>query len=71
MKELTTETLRDVALVSHGGAGKTSLAEAMLFLGKSTDRLGKVDVGTTILDTDIDEIERQMTIKLGIRYLIW
>ncbi len=71
MKEITTETLRNVALVSHGGAGKTSLAEAMLFLGKSTDRLGKVDVGTTILDTDIDEIERQMTINLGISYLIW
>ncbi len=49
MKEYTTEFLRNVALVSHGSAGKTMLAEAMLFLTGGTTRLGKIEDGSTVL----------------------
>lgn len=49
---------RTIALVGHGGAGKTSLAEAMLFNAKAVDRLGKVDEGNTVLDFEPEEIKR-------------
>jgi elongation factor G len=49
---------RTVALVGHGGSGKTSLAEAMLFNAKATDRLGKVDEGTAVLDWEPEEAKR-------------
>lgn len=52
------KTTRTVALVGHGGGGKTSLAEAMLFNAKATDRLGKVDEGTTTLDWEPEEAKR-------------
>ncbi len=51
MKEYTTEFLRNIALVSHGGAGKTMLAEAFLHATGATTRLGKVEDGTTFLTT--------------------
>jgi elongation factor G len=50
MKEYTTELLRNIALVSHGSAGKTMLAESMLFLTGGTTRLGKIDDGLTVSD---------------------
>jgi elongation factor G len=50
MKEYTTEFLRNIALVSHGGAGKTMLAEAFLHAIGATTRLGKVEDGTTVSD---------------------
>ncbi len=49
---------RTVALVGHGGSGKTSLAEAMLFNAKAVDRLGKVDEGTAVLDWEPEEAKR-------------
>ncbi len=55
MKEYTTEFIRNVALVSHGGAGKTMLAEAFLHSTGATTRLGKVEDGTTISDYDDEE----------------
>ncbi|RJX33929.1 MAG: elongation factor G [Desulfarculus sp.] len=54
---------RTVALVGHGGGGKTSLAEAMLFNAKAIDRLGKVDEGTAALDFEPEEIKRQGSIS--------
>lgn len=71
MKSYATDQLRNVALVSHGGAGKTSLAEAMLFNSKGTSRLGKVDDGTAILDYDPEEVKRKITINTAAAPVEW
>ena len=62
MKEYTTEFLRNIALVSHGGAGKTMLAEAFLHTTGATTRLGKVEDGTTVSDYDEEENRRKISI---------
>src|SRR5512134_1414018 len=62
MKEYTTEFLRNIALVSHGGAGKTMLAEAFLHATGATTRLGKVEDGTTVSDYDDEEIRRKISL---------
>src|SRR5688500_9770027 len=66
MKPTTPDGIRNVALISHGGAGKTSLAEAMLFDAGAIQRLGSVDAGTATLDHDPDEQKRKQSIKLAI-----
>lgn len=71
MKNYTTEKIRNVALISHGGAGKTSLAEAMLFTSGAINRLGKVDAGTTTTDFDPEEIKRQITINTSLAPVEW
>lgn len=65
------EALRNVALVAHVGSGKTSLAEAMLFNGKSTTRLGKVDDGTSHMDFEPEEIKRRITISTSFHHFNW
>jgi elongation factor G len=62
MKEYTTEFLRNIALVSHGGAGKTMLAEAFLHATGATTRLGKVEDGTTASDYDEEEVRRKISL---------
>ena len=71
MKEFATANIRNVALVAHHGVGKTSLAEAMLFNAKATTRLGKISEGNTLLDYAADEIQRQITISLGLAQFEW
>ena len=71
MKEFGTAHIRNVALVAHHGVGKTSLAEAMLFLAKATTRLGRIADGNTLLDYAPDEIQRQITINLGLAQFEW
>jgi elongation factor G len=66
MKPTTPDKIRNVALISHGGAGKTSLAEAMLFDAGAISRLGTVESGTTTLDWDPDEQKRGQSINLAI-----
>jgi len=66
MKEYTTEFLRNIALVSHGGAGKTMLAEAFLHATGATTRLGKVEDGTTASDYDDEEHRRKISIYSSI-----
>jgi elongation factor G len=65
------EQLRNVALVAHVGSGKTSLGEAMLFDGKGTSRLGRVDEGTSHLDFEPEEIKRRITISTSIHHCQW
>lgn len=71
MKNYGAQFLRNVALMSHGGAGKTSLAEAMLFTAKATSRFGRVDDGTSILDYDPEEVRRKITINTAIAPVEW
>jgi elongation factor G len=66
MKEYTTEFLRNIALVSHGGAGKTMLAEAFLHFSGATTRLGNVEDGTTVSDHDEEEIRRKISIYTSV-----
>jgi len=66
MKEYTTEFLRNIALVSHGGAGKTMLAEAFLHFSGATTRLGSVEDGTTVSDHDEEEIRRKISIYTSV-----
>lgn len=71
MKEYSVETIRNIALVGHGGAGKTSLAEAALFTSGATTRLGKVEEGNTVSDYHPDEIERQISINTSLMFCDW
>ncbi len=66
MKEYTTEFIRNVALVGHQGAGKTSLSEALLFTAGNTTRMGKIADGSTISDYDEDEKARQLSISTAL-----
>jgi elongation factor G len=63
--------IRNVAVVGHRGAGKTSLVEALLFTAGAKNRLGSVVEGTTAMDHDEDEIKRQMSISAGLAHADW
>ena len=63
------DKIRNIALIGHGGEGKTSLLEAMLFKTKAIDRLGKVTDGNTVSDYDQEEIARKMSISLSMAYV--
>ena len=65
------EKLRNIALLGHGGSGKTSLAEAMLFNTGAVNRLGKVDDGTSVSDHDDEERRRQMSINTSLMPCEW
>ena len=65
------DKIRNIALIGHGGEGKTSLLEAMLFKSKAIDRLGKVIDGNTVSDYDQEEIARKMSISLSMAYVLY
>jgi elongation factor G len=66
MKEYTTDKLRNVAMVSHSGAGKTTLAEALLATKKVINRMGSVNEGTTVSDFDEEEQRRELSLSTSV-----
>ena len=71
MKIYTTDKIRNVAVLGHGGAGKTTLVEAMAYLAGVTSRMGKVDDGNTISDYDKEEIKRGFSISTSVVPVEW
>ncbi len=66
MKEYSISNLRNIGLIGHGAVGKTSLAEALLFYSGNTDRLGKIEDGTTISDFDPEEKREKHSLSASI-----
>lgn len=71
MNIYTTDKIRNVVLLGHGGCGKTSLVEAMAYLAGMTTRMGKVTDGNTISDYDKEEIKRHFSINTSVVPIIW
>ena len=71
MKVYDAQSLRNVALVGHSGAGKTQLLSALLFDAGAVNRLGRVDDGTTVTDYDEEEIARKHTLSASLAYVEW
>ena len=63
--------LRNIAILAHGGAGKTSVAEALLYNAKATTRLGRVDDGNTVSDYEAEEVKRKASIQTAIIPCDW
>lgn len=66
MKNYTIKNLRNIGLIGHGASGKTSLVEALLFNTGNTDRLGRVEDGTTVTDFDQEEKKRGISLSVSI-----
>jgi elongation factor G len=70
-KEYTSANVRTIALIGHGGSGKTSFSEAALYATGITNRQGKPEDGTTISDYHPDEIERKISINTSLLHCEW
>ena len=71
MNVFTTDKIRNVVLLGHGGSGKTSLTEAMAYLSGLTTRMGTVTDGNTISDYDKEEVKRQFSIHTSVVPILW
>jgi elongation factor G len=71
MQDYTSDKIRNVVLLSHSGAGKTSLSESMLFASGAITRLGRIEDGNTTSDYDSDEVQRQISINLSLLPCPW
>src|SRR5262245_61576540 len=66
VKTYPTAKIRNVALVGHGGAGKTTLTEALLFAAGTVPRMGKIEDGSTVSDFDPEEQRRGISVSLAL-----
>lgn len=66
MKQYTTEQIKNIAFLGHGGSGKTTLADAVLYYNKIAERIGKTGDGTTLMDFDAEEKKRKTSVQLAI-----
>lgn len=71
MKQYPAKSILNIALAGHSGSGKTSLAEAMLYLGGNSERLGKVSDGNTVCDFDPEEIKRKTSVQACVAPVEW
>ena len=71
MGKITTNNIRNVAIIGHSGEGKTTLAEAILFNGKTIDRMGKTTDKNTVMDFDEQELARGISISLACANTTW
>lgn len=71
MKQYDANKILNIAIAGHSGSGKTSVAEAMLYVAGASDRLGKVSDGNTVLDCDPEEIKRKTSIVTAVAPLEW
>lgn len=71
MANLEPEKIRNIAVIAHAGAGKTSLVEAMLFDSKATDRFGRVEDGNTVTDYEPEETQRRISISSALAFCDW
>ena len=71
MGQFNADNIRNIAIIGHSGEGKTSLCEAILFNGKSIDRLGKTTDKNTVMDYDAEETARGISISLSCAYTCW
>jgi len=65
------QNIRNIAIIGHSGEGKTSLAEAILFNGKTIDRLGKTSEKNTVMDFEAEELARGISVSLAVAYTNW
>ena len=71
MKAYSADHIRNIAVAGHGGKGKTTLCEAMLYISGASDRLGRVADGNTVLDFDAEEKRRKSSVSSAMAAIEW